>query len=179
MPSPFPGMDPFLEGPLWSSFHLQFAVELALQLTPKLIPRYVALTERRFVITFPEIEEGVTISSTGVRPDAAVATAAQPAPDGSGTVVVLEAPLEVETIIPESVPQVTVEIRDSEKRQLVTAIELLSPWNKRGEGRNEYLLKRRRILLSTAHLMEVDLLRGGDRPPMCGTLPPVPYFVFL
>jgi Protein of unknown function (DUF4058) len=74
---------------------------------------------------------------------------------------------------------VTVEIRDTANRQLVTAIELLSPSNKRGDGRAEYLAKRRRILLSTAHLMEIDLLRQGQRPPMREVLPDAPYFVFL
>ena len=64
-------------------------------------------------------------------------------------------------------------------RQLVTAIEVLSPTNKRGEGRGEYLARRRRLFLSTAHLMEIDLLRGGKRVPMQKALPPAPYFVFL
>ena len=179
MPSPFPGMDPWLEGPLWTSFHAQFAVEIARQLTPRLVPRYVALTEQRFVLVFPEVEEGVSISHIGLRPDAAVATEARSTRGAPAGAAAIEPPLLVETIIPESVPQISVEIRDSENRQLVTAIEIRSPWNKRGEGRDEYLLKRRRILLSTAHLMEIDLLRAGDRPPMRGMLPEAPYFVFL
>src|SRR4029453_5934831 len=64
-------------------------------------------------------------------------------------------------------------------RQLVTAIEILSPTNKRAEGRMEYLVKRRRILLSTAHLLEIDLLRQGQRLPMHDPLPPAEYFVLL
>lgn len=63
-------------------------------------------------------------------------------------------------------PHVSIEIRDVARRQLVTAIEILSPTNKRGEGRLEYLAKRRRLLLSTAHLMEIDLLRQGQRVPI-------------
>jgi hypothetical protein len=51
MPSPFPGMDPYLEGPLWTGFHTQFCVEIARNLTPRLLPRYLALTEKRFVVT--------------------------------------------------------------------------------------------------------------------------------
>jgi hypothetical protein len=42
MPSPFPGMDPYLEGDLWTSFHILFAVEIARQLVPRLRPRYWA-----------------------------------------------------------------------------------------------------------------------------------------
>ena len=78
-----------------------------------------------------------------------------------------------------AVPHVTVEIRDTAHRQLVTCIEVLSPTNKRGEGRDEYLAKRRRILLSAAHLVEIDLLRVGTRIPMRQALPPSPYFVFV
>ena len=89
------------------------------------------------------------------------------------------APLELATIIPSPIPHVTVEIRDTANRQLVTAIEVLSPINKRGDGRAEYLAKRRRILLSTAHLLEIDLLRQGQRVPMQQPLPRSPYFIFL
>src|SRR5205823_2575020 len=75
--------------------------------------------------------------------------------------------------IPEgiAVPHVTIEIRDAANRQLVTAIEVLSPTNKRGDGRSEYLAKRQRLLLSTAHLMEIDLLHQGQRVPMQQPLP--------
>ena len=47
MPSPFPGMDPYLEGDNWTSFHTHFATEIARQLTPKLRPKYVALPRPR------------------------------------------------------------------------------------------------------------------------------------
>jgi hypothetical protein len=73
----------------------------------------------------------------------------------------------------------SVEIRDRLERRLVTAIEVLSPTNKRGEGREEYLEKRRRILHSSAHLVEIDLLRRGHRLPMERSLPPAPYYVYV
>ncbi|MFO0968971.1 MAG: DUF4058 family protein [Gemmataceae bacterium] len=50
MPSPFPGMDPYLEGRLWTSFHAQLGAQIARQLVPKLRPRYFALAEKRYVI---------------------------------------------------------------------------------------------------------------------------------
>ena len=49
MPSPFPGMDPYLEGSEWDSFRAAFVVEIARQLTPRLRPRYFAFTDRRFI----------------------------------------------------------------------------------------------------------------------------------
>lgn len=127
MPSPFPGMDPYLEGSLWSSVQTQLSAEIARQLAPKLRPQYLALTAD----------------------------------------------------MQSAVPHVTVEVRDAANRQLVTAIEVLSPTDKRGDGYDEYLAKRRRILLSTAHLLEIDLLRSGKRLPMQTPLPDAAYFVFL
>ncbi len=73
----------------------------------------------------------------------------------------------------------TVEIRDVARQLLVTAIEVLPPVNKRGDGRQEYLSKRQKILRSDSHLMEIDLLRSGQRVPMQKPLPADPYFVLL
>jgi hypothetical protein len=61
------------------------------------------------------------------------------------------------------------EIRDRQSRELVTVIELLSPSNKRrGDDRGKSLDKRRGVLKSTAHLIEIDLLRGHDPMPLEG-----------
>jgi hypothetical protein len=58
------------------------------------------------------------------------------------------------------------EIRNQRGRELVTVIELLSPSNKRtGEDRESYLTKRRELLRSSAHLVEIDLLRGWTPMP--------------
>jgi hypothetical protein len=72
-----------------------------------------------------------------------------------------------------------VEIRDVAERRLVTCIEVLSPTNKRGPGREEYAGKRLQILSGPAHLLEIDLLRVGVRFPTAEPLPATPYFVFL
>src|SRR5262249_9140656 len=79
----------------------------------------------------------------------------------------------------ESIPQYGVEIRDPVGRRLVTAIEILSPTNKRGDGRDEYAVKRQALLAGPAPLAEIDLLRAGDRFPVDRPLPSVPYFVFV
>jgi hypothetical protein len=175
MPSPFPGMDPYLEGYLWMPTHGQMIAEVARQLAPKLRPRYLALMTERFVLEEPE---GVSISTSSRYPDVGVVAvdSGETAPEGES---VEPAPIRLTTVMPELVPHFTVEIRDVANRRLVTAIELLSPTNKRGEGREEYLAKRRRILLSTAHLLEIDLLRAGQRVPMRERIPEAHYFVFL
>ncbi len=47
-------------------------------------------------------------------------------------------------------------------RATVAVIEVVSPANKRpGPGRQSYLSKQRQVVGSAAHLIEIDLLRGG------------------
>lgn len=176
MPSRFPGMDPYLEGPLWMNFHSQLVVEIARQLTPKVQPKYVTLTTERFVL---DDMDDVADTSVGVYPDVNIAATGEPGRIAKPTAHATSAPLLLETVIPENVPHYSVEIRDRLGRRLVTAIEVLSPTNKRGVGREEYLRKRQHLLLSSAHLVEIDLLRIGQRLPMRRRLTGAPYFVLV
>lgn len=173
MLSPFPGMDPYLEGDEWTSFHAHLATEIARELTPKLRPKYVALPQRRFDVA----DEGSVAIET-IYPDVGVAavdaSTAQPRAQASTA-----APCVLETVLEDRVPHLWVEIRDVAGRTLVTTIEILSPWNKRGQGREEYLEKRRSILRSSSHLVEIDLLRRGRRLPMKDPLPQACYYVFV
>jgi hypothetical protein len=168
-------MDPYLEGDLWTTVHAALGLAIAHQLVPKLRPRYLALPVERFVLDIPE---DVTVEARDIYPDVGTVPSGTLAPGGSAAVLA-PPPLRLATVVPTRVPHVNVEIRDTKNRRLVTAIEILSPTNKRGRGRKEYLAKRRRLLLSDAHLMEIDLLRKGKRVPMRRPLPAAPYFVFL
>lgn len=48
MPSPFPGMNPYLEHPArWQEFHDRLIVAIADELGPKLRPKYRAAVEER------------------------------------------------------------------------------------------------------------------------------------
>jgi Protein of unknown function (DUF4058) len=74
--------------------------------------------------------------------------------------------------------EIFVEIHEAEPDQrLVTSIELLSPANKRprSKGRNLYLRKRQSLMLGDVNLIEIDLLRAGERMPMLDKWPPCPY----
>lgn len=175
MPSPFPGMDPYLEGSLWTTLHHTLATEMVRQVAPKLRPHYIALPVERFVM---EITSGVSVTTASLYPDIGLVET-QAAPYVKAEVTAITTPLRLATVMPEAVPHVTIEIRDTKQRQLVTVIEILSPTNKRGEGQREYLTKRQRLLLSSVHLLEIDLLRRGERVPMRQALPPAAYFVFL
>ncbi len=175
MPSPFPGFDPYLEGSIWSTVHTQLSSEIARQLTPKLAPKYMTLAAEWFVLDADD--DGVAVATAKINPDVAVSQS------GSGSIAgetaVLKAPLHLATVMPVKTRQITIQIREVARHRLVTAIEVLSPANKRSPGRKEYLAKRHRLLRSRAHLMEIDLLRRGRRVPMRQPLPDGPYFVLV
>ncbi|HEY1378720.1 MAG TPA: DUF4058 family protein, partial [Gemmataceae bacterium] len=144
------------------------------QLSPKLAPKYVARSARRIVIATPDPTE-LPVERL---PDVAVVQSTRGgAPAGAGGAVA--APLLLEALVPIPIPQTTVEVWDVQGKRLVTAIEVISPTNKRGDGRREYERKRHELLHGPAHLMEVDLIRVGRRFPVARRLPRVPYFVFL
>jgi hypothetical protein len=64
--------------------------------------------------------------------------------------------------------------------EVVTVLEILSPANKRpGEGRDQYLRKRRVILSSLTNLVEIDLLRGGEAMPLKGCSAPSDYQIMI
>ena len=181
MPSPYRGMDPYLEGTEWMSFHTEFCVELARQLRPFLRPQYTAMTMKYYVMDTPDELAIATRNggSHGIYADVGVTEATQWHRSQTAPSAVMAPTIEMATIMPEPVPQFAIEIRDVEERKLVTLIELLSPANKRGQGYDEYIAKRQRVLLSMTHLLEIDLLRKGKRVPMRSPLPTAPYFVFL
>lgn len=178
MASPFPGMDPYIEDPeVWSDFHGRLAEEVSAQLNRVLQPRYVArLTPR---VTYEMVEIGERRS---VRPDVGVW---QPQPPfgetGRGGAAVAAAPVESAVPMESPLRLYTVEVRETGALRLVTAIEVLSPVNKRPghEAHHDYLRKRRELLRSDAHLIELDLLRAGERPPLERPVPPAPYYVVL
>ncbi len=55
MPSPFPGMDPYLEGELWQEFHETLASAIRAQLMPRLAQKYVALLAKRYTLDRPAL----------------------------------------------------------------------------------------------------------------------------
>jgi hypothetical protein len=79
---------------------------------------------------------------------------------------VLAAPFEVQLPAIDSERSSFVEIRDRMSRQLVTAIEALSPTNKLpGSGRDLYLAQRQQLQDSGVHRVEIDLIRTGKPMP--------------
>lgn len=175
MPSPFPGMNPYLEHRhVWADFHDRMVVEMGTALVRQVRPNYVVKIEE--YVYLHAIEDEDDERERVGRPDLGV-IAARP-PVSGGTVAVLEAPA-FGAVPPEvELHRISyLEVRDREDRSLVAAVELLSPSNKSpGDDRTQHILKCRRLLASPANLVEIDLLRGGLRMPWAG-VPPCDYLV--
>jgi hypothetical protein len=67
----------------------------------------------------------------------------------------------------------TVQVRETGTDSLVTALEILSPVNKRGGGLHTYREKRLNLLCADVHVIEIDLLRAGERPGWEVNDPPI------
>ena len=173
MPSPFPGMNPYFEdSDLWPSVHHSLADALIGQLNPRIGPKYYADVETRTVI------EDIAITLPSMRPDAGIFHQLDveflPARGGDARVVAPEAPLKRVALVEDRVKLHVVQLYVTETNQLVTSIEILSPYNKRqGEGLDQYRQKRKNILHSAVHFIELDLLRGGQRPGLEVSEPPL------
>jgi hypothetical protein len=177
MPSPFPGMDPFIEGQKWRDFHSALLLALRKVLVVQLRPRYVVDVEE-YVYVAEDVESGTKLLGPDIRISASSEKWASTAAHVEGGLL-LE-PIVRQTPVPEKYEQVYLEIRTREGAEVLTVIELLSPWNKAaGVGRTEYLNKRHNVFASPASLVEIDLLRGGRRLPTTVPLPEADFFAFV
>jgi hypothetical protein len=171
-------MDPYLEAPAgWQEFHSRFINTISDFLVPQLRPRYAVHIERYVYLTALDAE------APHLRPDVSVAQTSPEAPRTEGAVATLTE-IATATLVPlpdiEEVRHYFLEIRELTTQRVVTVIEMLSPFNKRiGDGRTEYLKRRNAILNNDAHLIELDLLREGERVPMGKPLPPADYYAIV
>ncbi|NJC27562.1 DUF4058 family protein [Neolewinella antarctica] len=172
MKSPFPGMDPFIESYKWSTFHVNAITQIQRQLIEQLPERYLI-----------EVEEGVNANDiilgthNRYRPDASIIE--QDRLSASTTIYPSAKSVTPPTIFVEmdDIKQRTLTIRDSYSRELVTAIEVLSPSNKKGGGLDDYRFKRAEFVRNTINLVELDLLRGGEPPYRKSDWPKRPYCI--
>lgn len=157
MPSPFPGMDPWLEYH-WGDVHTRFITYAAMQLQPRLPLDLRARIEERVAVE-SEDDVGFLVPDVRVveRPKVEYTTA----PELGG--IAVEEPI-ISHIPSEEVTERFIEIREFRGGPLVTVIELLSPTNKIGGGKVKYGLKRRELAAAGVTLVEIDLILQGDWP---------------
>lgn len=140
MPSPFPGMDPYLEDPNGSNdFHVEMIVGIRAALNQDLRPGYYARIDERVYRSGPD-DPGQGIFS------------APPGWDIATT-----------RFLDDQVREAYLKLIDTSNRRIVTVIELLKPMNKvvGACGLESFREHRNRILKSSKHWVEIDLLRQG------------------
>lgn len=174
MPSPFPGMNPFLEqSDTWEDFHHDFITYARETLTGQVGPNYFVKVEVRLYLHELSAEQRRYFG----RADAALT--GLPARSASPATASTSAPVELVLPNVEIERHSSLEIRDRRNRRVVTVIELLSPTNKTpGADRDDYLRKRNVLLIERVHLIEIDLRRGGQRPGP-PTIPPCDYYALV
>ena len=170
MPSPFPGMDPYLETPdLWPDVHHGLISQIQATLNPAVRPNYVARVELRVYISDDD-DPGREALIPDVRVEKPKVRSARKS-NGELSLAIAE-PLIVPMLIDDEIEEARLEIRHLATGSLVTIIEVLSPTNKiRGaRGRTSFMEKRQETLASDVHWVEIDLLRAGTpsvtRPPL-------------
>ncbi|HZZ79889.1 MAG TPA: DUF4058 family protein [Gemmataceae bacterium] len=162
MPSPFPGMNPYLEREgIWKDFHDSFLMTIRNRLVPQVMPNYIVKLGEYLFIHEPSAEPRLLVGHGDV--SLSRTNGIQPEPVET---VGLLTPTKIRIPFVDLEEHVFLEIRDRENLDLVTVIEMLSPSNKKpGADRDQYLAKRALLLRSEAHFVELDLLRGWARMP--------------
>lgn len=177
MRSPFPGMDPYLEDPIfWSSFHSRFLVALANAITPHIIPKYYVEIEAR---TYRDNGEDDLL--IGVADAVVLANKTPSLPKSSSTATAVQVrPQRVRVPMALELKERYLQVRELGTDAVITVIELLSPKNKRsGKGREDYESKRLDILASSSHLIEIDFLRAGKPMTMGGATGEMDYHILV
>lgn len=157
MPSPFPGMDPYLEHPeVWPGVHARLVSESAALLQPRLRARgYCVDIGERIWLAQPQrpVYPDPTVARQG-RPGAARRPVALAEPDEPLRIARAEVRVREPYLV----------IYRGEGAEVVTGIEVLSPANKLDrQGRALYEQKQAETREAGVHLVEVDLLRHGPR----------------
>jgi hypothetical protein len=162
--SPFPGMDPFLEDPAeWSGVHADLITSIRTQLAAEVIPNYRVKIEQRVYLVQP----GEESKRRAIVPDVYIVE--RPTSEGAALSVAggIAPATMIEPLFDLEIRERYIEIRDNRNQEIVTIIELLSPANKSavGPGYEAFRQKRKQVLASQTHWIEIDLLHAGERLP--------------
>jgi hypothetical protein len=181
-------MDPFIEASrLFEDFHPKLIGDIERTLS-RSVPRgySVRLGERSYVVLASREEN----EERQMLPDVALLApkGRKKKGAGRGTTAVarrpkpLTGPVTMRALVEAEFRETFVEIRQLRgEGRLATAIEILSPANKRrgAPGWDLYLRKRQSFLEGGANFVEIDLLRAGERMPMEDEWPDAPYYLLV
>src|SRR5262249_36759978 len=157
MPSPFPGMDPYLEAS-WGDVQPRLIVYACDALQEVLPASLCARVEERVIL-----ETGSDLSDERFSPGVGVVVhpADPEVPRESPGTVATEPMLQL--VDQQPLTEAFIEVFDvSNGNAVVTFIEILSPANKTpGDSMDAYLRRQQEICRSDTNLVEIDLLRTG------------------
>ena len=159
MPSPFPGMDPYLElASGWPNVHHRLVVGLGDLVQEAVRPRYLVSVEERVYLA----PRGELLGS----PDVVAHRLNRGGTVPITTVGAVAEPMGIPLPPIESIQEPYLVVRGPlPEQEVIVVMEVLSPSNKRsGRGQEEYVRKRETVLFSNSHLIEIDLLREGKHP---------------
>jgi len=180
MPSPFPGMDPYLESPdHWPDVHHELMSVARELLNRSLRPLYHVRVEERVYVS-DENDPG----RKAIIPDLQVVAARNensPATRSAETDTAVAEPVVLTTLIDDEIHEAYLTIVDKLQNSVVAVIEILSPTNKivGSRGRASYEEKRKEVMASSTHLIEIDLLRDGEHLHCREQLPAADYYVHV
>jgi hypothetical protein len=178
MPSPFPGMDPYLESPTqWSDFHPTFIQAWREAVAQRLPGNYFARIGEDVVLVAPDLRKG-----QAREPDVLVSRDLRLPGGGSAATIsgVRISPMtlaNIDYVDPHT--ETFIEVLRLPEQEVVAVLELLSPTNKAGDGRGFYFEKRQQLLRQRVHIVELDLIRSGRRLQLDRPLPPGDYYAFV
>jgi hypothetical protein len=169
-------MDPYLEDPaFWPDFHGRFITYWSDALNAVLPELYEARINERVELIDSEQERAIVVA-----PDVTLSRGEPWSGSGSGAATsTLVEPVMIPLVYLEESRETFLEIRRRSDRTVVTVLELLSPANKSGGDRGSYLAKRELLLRQDVNLVELDLLRAGQRIPLLRKPPPGDYYYFV
>ena len=167
---------------LWPDVHHGLISEMQAVLNRQLRPQYHVRVEERVYIS-DENDPG----RKAIIPDVAQKRGQEPIakwPEGCSALLdpdPFSEPIILTTLIEDEIREARLEVIDTQQHTVVTVIELLSPTNKinGSRGRASYEQKRREVMLSSSHFVEIDLLREGDHLHTRELLPPAEYYVHV
>jgi hypothetical protein len=156
MPSPFPGMDPYLE-PHWLDVHSRLVTYAADSLNSKLPQDLVASTEERVAVEGNDENRVFAPDVRVFEPPADWRVLPEESAEGGAVSLPYRLIAQVEPVI-----ERFIKIIDPGSERLITVIEFVSPTNKRGQGLVAFRDKRDEIVDSGVNFVEIDLVRAGD-----------------
>lgn len=161
MPSPYPGMDPYLEAH-WGDVHHSLVIYIRDEMQSQLPSDLRARVEERVFVHFEDELRRVVVPDVRVRHQPAKITSpAQAAGTATAVAEPPADPIEV-SIEHEPITEGYIEIIETGGGRVITIVEIVSLANKyAGDGKEQYLKKQKEMKEAGVNIVEIDLLRQG------------------